>query len=124
MPFRRFFISVVALLIVGCTTTSKSYKNNDPLAPEDLSAFRALAEEHMACLGEQTATFIQGSNAVAFLTRHISSMCEPLLAKLNKEIQARGYSPTYASGWVKGSREHGEKVTGSFILREKAKATK
>jgi hypothetical protein len=120
LKFNRFVL--LPLLAFGaCATTQKSF---DSLTAEDRAAIEALANQHLECLGEKTALYIGGSDDVALLTRHISSLCEPILVHLNQEIQARGLSAAFARGYVQASREEGEKVTTSFILREKAKAAK
>lgn len=115
----RFIASALLVLLCACASP---YKDSSlSLAPEDRAAFEGLANKHLECLGENTARYERGSQDVAFLTRHISSLCEPVLTRLREEIITRGYNPAFAAGYVNASRDEGQKITASTILRGKSK---
>lgn len=109
------FSIAVALLLSACTTTQPRHA-----APTDRVAFDAIQTRYASCLGAKSAEYIHGSDDVALLTTHVMSLCEPVLADLNREILARGFSQAYSNGYVSASRKEGKQMTVSGILKMKS----
>lgn len=106
--------AVVASVLVGCAAAQP--KNT---SDEDRVALKPLREKHVECMARNTANYVEGSSDVAFLVRHIASLCDATLEPIQQYLLSHGFSPTYAKGYVAGVREQNYKMTTSYILRIK-----
>lgn len=108
------FSIATSLLLVACASQPQR------ATPDDRAAFEEIENRHAECLGQKSAEFMRGSDDVALLTKHVMSLCEPVLSELNQEIIRRGFSPAYARGYVTAAREEAEQITRSGILKIKS----
>jgi hypothetical protein len=117
----KFAIFGVLAAVSMSACVSSPYRVASSFNGQDDASFKSIRLEHMKCVGSTTRLYINGSSDVALLTKHVLSVCEPILNRLNQEVVSRGFSPAFAEGYVEKSRSEAETITTSLILDVKSK---
>lgn len=101
------------LALTACASAPKDFGESDR------AATKPLRDAYDECLGNATATFIAGSDDVAFLSRHIVSVCEQHLAPIEEYLSKNGFSRLYTAAFVDQMRDSAKQMVASFVLKEK-----
>lgn len=100
------------MLLAACATTPE-------FSSGDSATIKPMREKHLGCTARNAATLIDGTNDVAFLVKHIASLCDPLLQPIHDYLISRGFSETYARAYVGAIREQHAQINATEILKIK-----
>lgn len=111
---KSFITSILCLALVGCATVE-----HHEFSFDDRAATEPLKEKHLECTAQNAASLIDGSNDVAYLVNHISTVCEPLLTPIEDYLLAQNFRPAFAHAYVDSVRKNHEAQCATFILKVK-----
>lgn len=105
--------AMLVVLVAGCASSGR-------ITPGQRVEVEIIETEYQDCLGGQVALLIDGTDDVPLIVKSAMNECRQHLGRVVDKLRQFGYSPAYASGWIRTVKSQNEAGLTTFVLKMKA----